>query len=245
MNAAGVTDGNFNGNITSLGGSPTCNASFQYGPTAAYGSQTALVELNATGTYSAAIPNNLTPGATYHFRGNATNVDGSGNGADANFTLTLPTIVTLAPTNVYMDASGTSATLRGQVTNMGVATTSTVYFQWGYGTSYGNTVGTQTASGTGTYTYTLTGFNPSNPVYYRFLSANGAVITYGAAKTTSAAATTEQGYTILRLIPLLIIVATILLAWRQRENGALAVLTVVFFGVLLFLAISSVLQTMW
>lgn len=243
MNAAGVTSGNFNGNITSLGGSPVCNASFQYGLTAAYGSQTALVEKSATGLYAAAIPNNLIPGATYHFRANATNVDGSGNGDDASFTLTLPTIATLAATNVHMDAGGTSAILRGSVSNMGVATSATVHFEWGYTTAYGTTVGSQTASGTGTYTYTLTGFDPAKTVYYRFVSTNGAVVTNGAAKTVTEAA--ETGYTLLRLIPLLVIAAIIILAWKQRENGPIEVFSIIFIGILIFLAVSAILQSMW
>jgi hypothetical protein len=245
MNAAGVTGGTLNGNITSLGGSPECNATFNYGLTAAYGITLASQTLNTTGTYSAALPTTLTPGATYHFRANATNVDGTANGSDLTFTFTLPTIVTLAPTNVVMDASGTSATLRGQVTNMGAASTATVYFEWGYDASYGTTVGTQVASGTGIYTTTITGFNPSFPVYYRFVSKNGVVAVEGAVKTSNSAAETDTGYTLLRLIPLLVIAATVFMVLKQRGDGWLTILSTILIGVLLFLAVSAILQSMW
>lgn len=243
MNAAGVTSGTFNGNLTSLGGAPTCNATFEYGPTIAFGTSTAVQLLNATGTYSASIPADLTPGETYYYRASATNVDGTGTGDNMSFTFTMPTVVTLAAQDVHMDAGGTSAVLRGQITDMGAAATSTVFFEWDYDTTYSNVVGTDTANAPGTFTYTLTGFNPSKTVYYRFVAQNGAVLEYGSAVSVSEAS--ETGYILLRIIPMLVIMAVILMVYKQRGGDAFEILGTVFFGVLLFLAVIAILESMW
>ena len=65
-----------------------------------------------------------------------------------------------------------SATLRGNVSDLNNFPLATVWFEWGYDTSYGNTAGTQTVTSTGTYTATIT--NPTGAVHYRFVaSADG------------------------------------------------------------------------
>lgn len=174
----GVTGGTFRGNLESLGGSPTCNVWFEYGLTDLYGNETTHVEVNTTGIKTAAVPNNLTPGTTYHYRFVGENVDGETDGADETFTFTTPTITTLAATNVIMNG-GTHSTLGAQITNMGVASDTYVFFQWGYDTTYGNTVGTQTVAGVGTYTFNLTGYHPEKTVHYRAGVRNGAVEAFG------------------------------------------------------------------
>lgn len=87
--SGGVTSGYFNGTISSLGGAPSANVSFEYGTTTSYGSETAVQVVAATGNYTAAVPNNLSQGVVYHYRAKGVNVDGTGYGSDATFTIPL------------------------------------------------------------------------------------------------------------------------------------------------------------
>lgn len=87
---AGVTSGTFNGNLTNLGDSASDDVNFEYGLTVAYGSATTPVAKNSTGAYTAAMPNNLTAGATYHYRAKATNAYGDGFGSDQTFVVPTP-----------------------------------------------------------------------------------------------------------------------------------------------------------
>jgi hypothetical protein len=67
---------------------PASSARFQYGPTTAYGSESASfpIPANTPGVAVAAVVAPLTPGTTYHFRLIATGTDGASVSADASFT---------------------------------------------------------------------------------------------------------------------------------------------------------------
>ena len=54
---------------------------FEYGTTTSYGSTTAKVTMNKTGTFSAKIPGNLTVGTTYDYKAEAEYVDAGGGAA--------------------------------------------------------------------------------------------------------------------------------------------------------------------
>src|SRR5450759_2068376 len=115
MNKDAVTGGLFNGVVTQIDGSPTFSEWFDYGLTNAYGSTTIPVTVYLTGAYSASIPNNLTPGATYHFRSSANNTVSWVNGTDQTFTFTLPTVTTGAASNL----ANHGVTLNGGISDMG------------------------------------------------------------------------------------------------------------------------------
>lgn len=89
-----------------------------------------------------------------------------------------PTVTTLPATNVYMNG-GTHATLRGTLDSLGGAPSVDIWFEWGYDTNYGNTVGSQTVAATGTYTYSLSNYHPERTVHYRFVGKNVDGTTYG------------------------------------------------------------------
>jgi hypothetical protein len=75
------------------------SAHFEYGPTAAYGSETEATDVGAgraSVDVSASLAG-LTPGTTYHYRLVATNAAGTTNGADRTFTTTKPPVVTPPP----------------------------------------------------------------------------------------------------------------------------------------------------
>lgn len=176
MNAAGTTSATIPFTIGAIDGTPTIYTWVEYGLTNAYGLVTTNATVYSTGSKTAALSTNLTPGATYHFRGVAQNSAGTVYGDDATFTFTLPTIAT------GTSALGTrwnSVTLNGTVSNMGVASTTGVVFDYGYTPSFGSSTTPQTISGTGSVTTTITGLTGNSTLYYRIRSTNGAVSVNG------------------------------------------------------------------
>ncbi len=83
-------------------------------------------------------------------------------------------VSTGAATNVYMDGTGTHATLSGILSDLKGFPRAMVYFQWGYDGAYTNETTGQTVTSTGGFSEEITGFDPSRQVYYR-----GAVDTDG------------------------------------------------------------------
>ena len=144
--AIASTGATLNGTVNPNGVNAT--VTIEYGLTSAYGST-----ITATpGTVSGTTPTNvmasitgLTPYTTYHYRVVATNFNETVNGNDMTFTTSaIPSsVVTLAASGI----SETSATLNGSV-NANYAPTS-VSFQWGLTTSYGNTAVATPATVTG------------------------------------------------------------------------------------------------
>lgn len=182
MNKDGVTSGNFNGNLTDMGGQDN-TALFEYGLTVAYGSNTSTASLTTTGAYSKAIPNNLTPGATYHFRASSTNGSTTVTGADQSFTLTMPTVSTVGSSGSATAGNWDKVTLTGNISNMGKATTTYGRFKWGYTPTMGNTTPNQTINAPGDVTVQLTSLTGNSTIYYLFEVANGAVTTDGSQRT--------------------------------------------------------------
>jgi hypothetical protein len=107
---------------------------FEYGPTTAYGHQTAA---DAAGSGTSGVPvsaplSGLAPGSLYHFRLVATNSAGSAYGGDEAFTT-----LAAAPVAVTGGAVGVTpdyAVLHGKVTPNGAATT--YFFEYGESTDY-------------------------------------------------------------------------------------------------------------
>lgn len=116
-----TTTANLHGTILTDGGE-TCEYSFEYGLTTAYGSTTAWTgSLAASDTFSELIAG-LTPGVNYHFRARARNTQGSAVGSDMTFFTGSPSSGWVSPTgnndpdgnwvnetNAYDDELGTYA----------------------------------------------------------------------------------------------------------------------------------------
>jgi len=174
-----VTTGNFSGNITSLGGSPTLNYWIESGLTASYGTVSANYSANTTGVVYVPVSSNLTPGQTYHFRIVATNADGTTYGSDQTFTLTMPTVVGGAGTVV----GGSQVTLNGNVTNLGVASSYYKFFEyWGLDGVHHTTTET-TGTAIGSFSDTVEGISTVGGFSYRAGVRVGTVFTYGATAT--------------------------------------------------------------
>lgn len=171
--ASAVTATNATLNSTVSGNGAATTAYFEWGQTTGYGTTTGPQAVSA-GAVNAAINASiagLQPGVTYHFRSVASNSVGTTPGGDQQFT-TPP----LAPVVVSVPASGVSgqtATLNGTVTANGAATT--VAFQWGTTTGYGNTTSPQVFPGgtvAGSFNELLAGLQPVTTYHFRAVATN-------------------------------------------------------------------------
>ncbi|MCL0070518.1 hypothetical protein M1N44_01915 [Dehalococcoidia bacterium] len=80
-----------------------------------------------------------------------------------------PQVSTLAPIDISMNGE-TRATLRGELLDLRGFPQVTIWFEWGYDETFGNTVGNRIVSSTGIYSHTITNFDPArNLIFYRFV----------------------------------------------------------------------------
>lgn len=159
-----------NGLLSPLGRKATYY--FQYGPTTAYGSQTASLTNSASTTVPvSAVLTGLTGGRVYHFRlvGSYGVANNFSFGADLTFTTLGPIVSTLPATNV----SALSATGNGTVNPNTKATT--VYFEYGLTTTYGlKSVATTVPAGTSPVNVSLPmkALKYNNTYHFRIVATN-------------------------------------------------------------------------
>ncbi|MCX6281791.1 MAG: right-handed parallel beta-helix repeat-containing protein [Bacteroidetes bacterium] len=169
-----------NGTVNSNGGSSI--VTFQYGLTTSYGSTITAVQSPVTGaivTNVNASITGLTPYTTYHFRVLATNAGGTTYGSDLSFT-TSPILASVI-TSLASSVGASSATINGSV-NPNYAPT-TVTFEWGLNTLYGNTVTANPNLVTGSNSIqvlaNLSGLAWVTTYHYRCVGNNAAGTSYG------------------------------------------------------------------
>jgi len=155
---------------------------FQWGTSTSYGNTTPSQSIGGgTSNVSvAAMLSSLSPSTTYHYRVVASNSAGTKNGLDATFTTLRssgpPMVLTSSVTNVTMN----SAQLNGIVNPNGSPTS--VYFQWGITTSYGNVTASQSIGSDTTkinVTDSLTSLSPNTRYYCVLVATNRRGTTYG------------------------------------------------------------------
>ncbi|HUA75553.1 MAG TPA: hypothetical protein VL988_12415 [Solirubrobacteraceae bacterium] len=147
---------------------------FEYGPTTAYGSQSAPASAGSGATTSpvAGEVAGLTPGTPYHVRAVATNASGTTYGADRTFTTTVPpSALTGAPSGV----SPVGATLTALVNPQGQATS--YHFDWGLTSSYGAQLpaadqGVGADASEHALEQGLTGLTPGTEYHFRVVASN-------------------------------------------------------------------------
>jgi len=248
MDRDGVTGGTFNGTITTLAGTPYISTLFNYGTTVGYGSNTTPVNKYSYGAYSANIPVGLTPGETYHFRSAIVNGAGTFTGADAQFTLTMPTVTTGGSAQ-----SGFDATLTGTVATMGEASGLYAGFEWGYDTSYGHSTTLTTMSGTGDYTKSITGYDPAsgNVIHYRSIVTVGSVSAYGADATFVPSGTIPGAYRLATVLPIIFLTIIVLSLVAGLFTGSFTIAALVGLTLLILVglaglgAIQAALRALW
>lgn len=182
------------GELGNLGSAAGVEVSFEYGLTAAYGSATAPVMMNATGPFSAEITG-LAAGTAYHFRAMAAG-DGDASGSDLVFT-TLAGPGLVVATGEASGVAGSTALLKGDLTSLGSAGNVTVCFVWGTsrGGPYPNQTEETAREATGSFESPLTGLSAGTTYYYQAKAAAGTVAAFGDEKSfvTTVAAPVIQG----------------------------------------------------
>jgi hypothetical protein len=163
--ASDVTDSSavLNGSLTSLGNASSVDVSFEWGLTTSYGNETTPQTVTSTSLFNDSI-GSLDPGTTYHFRAKAV---GNGTAYGSDLTLTTSTNPPAVTTNAATDIGVDSATLNGDLTGMGTASSVDVSFEWGLTTSYGYETTPQTLTGTGTFSDGISSLIPGETYHFR------------------------------------------------------------------------------
>ena len=168
VNASTIT-GSVNPNYLST------TVSIEWGTSINYGNTVSYAQNPLTGSTPISISSTLTgltSGTTYHFRISATNALGTSKGNDLTF-LTLGG-VPLAQPKTAANLQYTSATIRGSVNPNYFSTT--VSFEWGTTTSYGNTIdaapGTLTGKDLSDVSADLSGLTQGTIYHFRIKATN-------------------------------------------------------------------------
>jgi len=143
------------GSLTDLGGADSADCYFQYRQVGASSwSTTAIQTLSATGSFSESL-SDLTGGTEYEFRAVAEASDGdSETGSTVSFTTESETSGGLAVETGSVSQTWLRATLNGSVTDLGGASSVTVYFEYwekGAKSSTLETTDTHSRSSTGSF----------------------------------------------------------------------------------------------
>jgi len=170
-----------NGELSTLGTASSVDVSFELGTSpGSYTYETSPQTMTATGTFSITV-SNLVSERTYYFRAKAAG-DGTNYGSEMSFT-TKAGVATSVTTGAATDTTHNSATLNGELSNLGTASSVNVSFE--YGTSsgnYSNQTSPQTKTAAGTFSATLSNLKPKSIYYFR-AKAVGDDTSYGAEKT--------------------------------------------------------------
>jgi hypothetical protein len=178
-----------NGTVTPEG-IEASGVQFEYGATSGYGTTVAAVPSTCSSSETecgvSVTLSGLQVGTTYHYRLDASNVNGIDKGQDATFT-TAPAVSGVNSGSVS-SLTATSATITGSLEPEGNETH--YYCQYGLGTSYGSVSpappGTQTsANGNVPATCMLSGLEPRKAYHFRLVATNAYGTTLGEDKELS------------------------------------------------------------
>ncbi len=174
VNSTSATSG---GNVIDEGATQVSVRGLVYGTTS--GSSTYSVTIGSgDGTFSSTLTG-LTQGTTYYVRSFATNVQGTGYGAETSFTTqtTATVSVTATPTSL----TTTSAVGGGTISSNGGATITTSGLVWDASANPTIALSTKTTDGTtsGTFTSSITGLTQGTTYHARAYASNYLGTSYG------------------------------------------------------------------
>ncbi len=249
MDRDGVTAGNYNTNITNMGVATSTYARINYGTTLLYGTNTADVTRLIAGAFPTAMLHNLIPGQNYHFRSQLRVGAVTVEGADEDFTFTMPSLSASAPTVSKVTENSYGFILNGNVSNMGVASSTYYGFSWGFNPAIlTNVTPVGSTAAIGGQTADIGNFLPGQTVYYRFYILNDGVVV--SSSIQSGVGTTTPTSSTVQLLPLfcmLIGIVTILRAMTKGElsgiNGVVLILVIIIITVAIVTSTNSVIST--
>ena len=130
-----------------------------------------------------AIINSLAAHTTYHFRIVASNAAGTTFGSDRTFTTLAMTGPPVVMTNPAINVTASSATLNGWLDPHGLTTS--VYFQYGRTTNYGNRTPNQTKTGNNYQNVlaTISGLSAQTTYHFRIVATNSVGTRYSSDRT--------------------------------------------------------------
>jgi phosphodiesterase/alkaline phosphatase D-like protein len=180
-----TTSATLNGDLTLLGTAASVTVSFVWGTAdgGPYTSETTGQVKDAIGAFTADL-SGLTPGTVYYYKAKAVGAD-TVYGDQQSFTtaVTQPTVATTAASS----PATTSATLNGNLSSLGTATSVNVSFEWGTTTSYGSETTAQSVTAIGAFSANLTGLTANTTYHFRAKAAGHGSAVYGADMTFSTA----------------------------------------------------------
>ena len=179
----GYASATLNGYLNKVGAS-SCNVWFVYDTTSHtdiddYAHATPKAQKTSASSFSRTI-SGLSVNVTYHFRAVAQNGAGTAVGDDATFTThaVLPSVKTLDAGNL----TSNSATLKGDLEDMGGENQCQVWFEYGKTTSYGHSTANISAGTTGEFDASVSSLEPGETYHFRAVAKNSMGISYGTDK---------------------------------------------------------------
>ena len=171
------TSATLNGSVSALGTASSVIVSFEWGTVAGgpYPNVTYNQTMTTTGVFTADLTG-LSAGTTYYCKAKSVG-HGTTLGDERSFTTstTAPTVSTSASGNL----AATTATLNGNLTALGTASSVTVSFEWGTTTSYGSETAAQSLTAIGAFSANLTGLTSSTTYHFRAKAVGHGATVYG------------------------------------------------------------------
>jgi hypothetical protein len=218
-----ATSAQLNGNLDNGEISENIYVSFEWGTSSGdYINETSIQMMDNTGIFYFTLAE-LDPATTYYFRAKAVG-DDTVYGEESSFTtLALASAQPVVSTTGAGEISATTATLNGELTDMGTAETVDVSFEWGTSAGeYTNETTILTVTEPGNFNMDITELTSETTFYYR-AKATGDGIAYGEEQNFTSGVQTPTIPTSPSLLP---VKTSVILRWQPVDGATYYILQV-------------------